>query len=86
MVIGAGHHICICDWTKTLNLIPGASKYEGVALLRVGQIDKALDLASCYKDMRYSADYCYVMELIFVNNGMIDNAVTMFTKQRKGLL
>lgn len=167
---------CICGWTKTLNLIPGASKYEGVkkyinepkykymsekmlracysnfaetnkeyteeqkniyhekqireeyfarkiellkfdyaekkydrfieaaeilleqdlnprlinvvwlivrygyALLLVGQIDKALDLASCYEDMRYSADYCYVMGLIYVNKGMIDNAVTMFTE------
>lgn len=52
----------------------------GYALLRIGQADKALDLASCYEDMKYSADYCYVMELIFMNNGMTDNAVAMFTE------
>ena len=50
----------------------------GYALLRTGQAQRALDLASCYEDLNYNADYCYVMGLTYMNNGMIEQAEQSF--------
>lgn len=50
----------------------------GYALLRTGQAQRALDLASCYEDLNYNADYCYVMGLAYMNNGMIEQAEQSF--------
>ena len=50
----------------------------GYALIRTGKLERALDLASCWDDLEYNADYCYMMGLIYMKNGMIEKAVTAF--------
>lgn len=50
----------------------------GYALIRTGKLERALDLASCWDDLEYNADYCYIMGLIYMKNGMIEKAVTAF--------
>ena len=37
-----------------------------------------MELASCYEDLNYNADYCYVMGLAYMNNGMIEQAEQSF--------
>lgn len=50
----------------------------GYALIRRDQLLRALDLESCWDDLAYNADYCYVMGLIYMKNDMIEKAVTAF--------
>lgn len=50
----------------------------GYALIRTDKLERALDLASCWDDLEYNADYCYIMGLIYMKNGMIEKAVTAF--------
>ena len=52
----------------------------GYALIRIGEIQRALDLESCWKDLEYNADYCYVMGLIYMKNGMIEQAILSFSE------
>lgn len=50
----------------------------GYALIRTGKLERALDLESCWDDLEYNADYCYIMGLIYMKNGMIEKAITAF--------
>lgn len=50
----------------------------GYALLNSGKQERALDLESCYKDMSYCGDYCTMMGLIFLRNGMTEKAIEAF--------
>jgi tetratricopeptide (TPR) repeat protein len=50
----------------------------GYALLRTGKMEQALDLASCYEELNYNADYCLLMGLIYLQNGQIENAISLF--------
>lgn len=50
----------------------------GYALIRTGKLERALDLESCWDDLEYNADYCYIMGLIYMKSGMIEKAVTAF--------
>lgn len=50
----------------------------GYALIRTGKQERALDLASCWDDLEYNADYCYIMGLIYMKNEMIEKAITAF--------
>lgn len=55
----------------------------GYALIRAGEIQRALDLESCWNDLEYNADYCYVMGLIYMKNGMIEKAILSFSEALK---
>lgn len=37
-------------------------------------------LESCYEDMNYNAGYCLVMGLIYLKNGMVENAIQMLSE------
>ena len=50
----------------------------GYALIRTSRVQRALDLESCWDDLRYNADYCYLMGLIYMQNGMLEKAVASF--------
>lgn len=52
----------------------------GYSLLRSGQWERAMNLESCYDDLNYNADYCLVMGLIYMKNGMVEKAIQMFSE------
>lgn len=52
--------------------------WYGYALLRSGRTEEALVLESCYEDLNYNADYCFVMGLIYMKNGNIEDAIRLF--------
>lgn len=62
---------------RLLNVVWLVVRY-GYALLRTSRVQRALDLESCWDDMNYSADYCYLMGLIYMQNGMLEKAVASF--------
>lgn len=52
----------------------------GYTLLNLKQYQKALDLEGIYDTFGNNADYVFLMGMIYLNNGFLDDAITQFTK------
>ena len=54
----------------------------GYALINVGQTDKALMFENLYDEFSYSADFVFLMGLIYMNNAAFEEAVNEFVKAK----
>ena len=55
----------------------------GYALLNCGQAEAALSFEAIYEEFRNSADFLFLMGLIYMNNAIFEEAVSEFLKATK---
>ncbi len=55
----------------------------GYTMINLKMTGEAMGFINLYDDFSYSADYVFLMGLIFMNNARFDEAVTMFTKAQE---
>ncbi|MBR1390982.1 MAG: glycosyltransferase [Lachnospiraceae bacterium] len=68
------------DLNPKLEYVIDMVETYGYALLKVGQVETALLLENIYQEFGDSADFKFLMGLIYMNNERFDDAVTEFEK------
>ena len=68
------------DVNPKLEYVVDMVETYGYALLKTGQAEIALSLEGVYQEFASSADFVFLMGLIYMNNEMFEEAVTQFVK------
>ncbi len=68
------------DVEPTLDYVADMVETFGYTLLNLGQKENALMLEGVYDAFSYSADFQFLMGLIYMNNGLFEEAVAEFLK------
>lgn len=71
------------DLNPNLEYVIDMVETYGYALMNAGQADTALGLESVYDTFCFHADFLFLMGLIYMNNGMFEQAVQEFLKASK---
>lgn len=71
------------DMEPELEYVQNCVEAYGYCLINTKQYDKALGLAGVYEEFAISADFVFLMGLIYMYNGMLDEAVSEFLKATK---
>lgn len=68
------------DLNPTTEYVIDMVETYGYALINSGQAEVALGLESVYEEFGASADFVFLMGSVYMNNGMLDEAVEQFLK------
>ncbi|MCI8307225.1 MAG: glycosyltransferase [Lachnospiraceae bacterium] len=71
------------DLEPSLEYVSDLVTSYGYTLLNTGRYEAALSLEGIYGDFSHSCEFVFLMGLIYMNNGFIDNAVNEFQKAAK---
>ncbi len=68
------------DVDPKLEYVQDCVEGYGYCLIETKQYERALGLLGVYEEFSSSSDFVFLMGLIYMNNGMLDEAVAEFTK------
>lgn len=71
------------DVDPKLEYVQNCVEGYGYCLIETKQYEKALGLLGVYEEFAVSSDFVFLIGLIYMNNGMLDEAIAEFTKATK---
>lgn len=81
--VGAFERSLCQDLNPKLEYVVDMVQAYGYSLLKSGQAARALSLEGIYEEFGDTADFRFLMGLVYMNNGLFDRAVEMFLNAAK---